>query len=213
MGKLIKAMMVALALATISGCGLFWDDPYIQVSTTPLNWCEIHYYNAKKEPVRRDTIRISGTGLVQVRTGTSRRVTDSFAKSTDNASSGFHTQQYYVDPQHVREEFQTLVNAGLFDKDKMFTATKFPSPGRFIAVSAAIDNKTFSESYNVFEQNPELAELLFNLVHEYRRVALGRKRSGIGNKDPDEETDKESDKDGKKDGDSDKPDETSKEKK
>ena len=207
MGKFIKGTVVALALAALAGCGLFWDDPYIQVTAAPLNWCEIHYYNARKEPVRRDTIRISGTGLVEVRTGTSRRVTDSFSKETDNASSGFHTQQYYVDPQHVREEFQTLVNAGLFDKDKAFTSTKYPSPGRFIAVSAAIDNKTFSESYNIFEQDPELAERLLNMGHEYRRVALGRKKSGAGRKDKDEDQDK----DDKSDGESGKTDETKKE--
>ncbi len=195
MGKLIKGMVVALALAAISGCGLFWDDPYIQVTAAPLNWCEIHYYNAKKEPVRRDTVRISGTGLVEVRTGTSRRVSDNFSKETDNAQSGYRTQQYYVDPQHVREEFQNLVNAGLFDKDKVLTSTKYPSPGRFIAVRAAIDNKTFSESYNIFEEDPELAERLLNMVHEYRRVVLGRKKSGAGRKDADEDSDKDDKKD------------------
>ena len=192
MMKSLKLIIMALAVAFFSGCGLFWDDPYILVTEAPLNWCEIHYYNARKEPVRRDTVRISGTGLVEVRSGTSRRVSDSFAKETSSSGGEFHTQRVYVDPQHVREEFQTLVNAGLFDKDKSFTSTKQPSPGRFIAVTAAIDNKTFSESYNVFEEDPELAEILFNLVHEYRRATLGRKRSIFANKkDKDKETDKE----------------------
>ncbi len=162
----------------LGGCGLFWDDPYIQVSEAPLNWCEIHYYNARNAPVRRDSIRISGTGLIEVRSGTSRRVSDSFAKEmADPTWDDFNTQNYYVDPRHVREVFQTLVNAGLLDRDKVMTATKYPSPGRFIAVRAALDNKTFSETYNIFEKDPELAERLFNVVHEFKRPTLGRKTS------------------------------------
>ena len=51
------------------------------------------------------------------------------------------TQNYNVDPEHVREVFQDLVNAGFFDKDKMFKSTKFPRLGG-CAVRAAIDNKT-----------------------------------------------------------------------
>jgi len=199
MGAIMRVMAVALAAATLSGCGLFWDDPYIQVESNPMNWCEIRYYNAKREPVRRDVVRISGTGLVEVRSGTSRRVSDSFAKETVDPSAGYSSQQFYVDPQHVREEFQTLVNAGLFDKDKMFTSTKQPSPGRFIAVSAAIDNKTFSGSKNLFEEDPELAERLFNLVHEYRRPTLGRKRNIFADRKDSDDKDEKGDKDEKDD--------------
>lgn len=174
-----KVYLIMLGLLTLcGGCGLFWDDPYIQVTTAPLNWCEIHYYNARHEPVRRDSIRLSGTGLVEVRSGTSRRVADSFAKvMTDPTWDDLSTQQYYVDPQHIREVLQGLVNAGLLDRDKMFSSTKYPSPGRFIAVRAALDNKTFSETYNVFEKDPELAERLFNIVREFKRPTLGRKKS------------------------------------
>lgn len=174
----MKKVVFAALLALCGGCGLFWDDPYIQVTDAPLNWCEIHYYNARREPVRRDSIRLSGTGLVEVRSGTSRRVSDSFAKvMTDPTWDDLNTQQYYVDPQHIREIFQGLVNQGLLDRDKMFQATKTPSPGRFIAVRAAFENKTFSETYNVFEKDPELAERLLNVVHEFKRPTLGRKRS------------------------------------
>ncbi len=175
--KSVLACCAAAGLAALGGCGLFWDDPYVAVTTAPLNWCEVHYYNARFEPVRRDTVRISGTGLVEVRTGTSRRVSDSFAKSMDDPTwDDYNTQQYYVDPNHVREVFQDLVNAGLFDKDKILKSTKYPSPGRFVAVRAAIEGKTFSEPHNVFESDPDLAERLYNLVREFRRTTLGRKR-------------------------------------
>lgn len=177
MRRRIFGRALLLLLAGVAGCGLFWDDPYVTVTVTPLNWIEIHYYNANREPIRRETVRVNGSGFVEVKSGTSRRVSDSFAKSVGDATwDDYHTQNYHVDPEHVREVFQDLVNAGLFDRDKMFHATKYPSPGRFIAVRAAFDNKTFSEPQNVFEEDPELAERLYNVVREFKRPTLGRKR-------------------------------------
>ena len=166
-------------LLTFSGCGLFWDDPYVTVTVTPLNWCEIHYYNATREPVRRVSVRITGAGFVDVKSGTSRRVSDSFAKSMDDETwDDYRNRQFSVDPEHVREVFQTFVNAGLFDKDKMFTSTKYPSQGRFIAVRAAIDNKTQTEVKNLFEEDPNLAECLYNAVLEFNRPTLARPMTG-----------------------------------
>ena len=173
----LKSSILFLALAMLSGCGLFWDDPYVTVTVTPLNWCEIHYYNASRDPVRRVSVRITGAGFVDVKSGTSRRVSDSFAKSMDDETwDDYRARQFSVDPEHVREVFQNLVNAGLFDKDKMFTSTKYPSHGRFLAVRAAIDNKTYSEVKNLFEEDPELAERLYNVVLEFNRPVLGRRR-------------------------------------
>lgn len=179
--KMLKLFLLLFALGGLAGCGLFWDDPYVAVTTSPLNWVEIHYYNANREPIRRETVRINGAGFVEVKSGTSRRVSDSFAKTmTDATWNDISTQNYNVDPEHIREVFQDLVNAGLFDKDKMFKATKYPSPGRFVAVRAAIDNKTYSEPQNVFEEDPDLAEMLYNVVREFKRPTLGRKRKAAG---------------------------------
>ena len=176
----LKALLAA-PLAFLAGCGLLFDDPYVAVTDTPLNWCEVHYYNATRDPIRRTSVRVTGSGLVEVKTGTSRRVSDSFAKNmADETWNDITTRQYTVDPDHVRQVFQNLVNAGLFDRDKMFTSTKYPSPGRFIAVRAAFDNKTFSEPHNVFEEDPELAERLYNLVLEFNRPVVRRRKPTIG---------------------------------
>lgn len=178
----------SVVLLLLAGCGLFWDDPYVQVTVTPLNWCEIHYYNATREPIRRVNVRVDGTGHVLVKAGTARRVSDSFAKNLADANQGdYHVFEYNVDPEHVREVFQNLVNAGLFDKDKMFTSTKYPSPGRFIAVRAAMDNKTFSEAQNIFEEDPELAERLYNVVLEFNRPVLRKKKLVVGNPKDDDD--------------------------
>ena len=62
----IKLFALHFSLFVLSGCGLFWDDPYVTVTATPLNWCEIHYYNATREPVRRVSVRVTGAGFVSV---------------------------------------------------------------------------------------------------------------------------------------------------
>ena len=187
---------VAFSLCLAAGCGLFWDDPYVKVTTTPLNWCEIHYYNATREPIRRVSVRINGAGFVEAKAGTSRRVSDNFAKSMDDPTwDDYRARQYSVDPDHVRQVFQNLVNAGLFDRDKIMTSTKHPSPGRFIAVRAAIDNKTYSEVKNIFEADPELAERLYNVVLEFNRPTLARKKPASAAKQS--KNDKDKDKDAK----------------
>lgn len=176
-GRFVRAGAALLLAATISGCGLFWDDPYVDVTVTPLNWIEIHYYNATREPIRRVNVRITGSGRVEVKSGTARRVSDSFAKDiAGDTVANYRERIFDVDADHIREIFQDLVNAGLFDRDKMFTKTKHPSNGRFVAVRAAIDNKTHSDSKNLFEDDPELAERLYNVVLEFNRPVLGRKK-------------------------------------
>ena len=173
----MKKAIVALGLMFAAGCGLFWDDPYVAVTEDALNWIEVHYYNASREPIRRVSVRITGAGFVNVKSGTSRLVSDSFAKNFESSEWGdIRTFQYNVDAGHVRELFQELVNAGLFDRDKFFRSTKYPSPGRFIAVRAAMENKTFSETKNIFEADPELAERLYNIVLQFNRPVLGKKR-------------------------------------
>jgi len=163
--------------ACVSGCGLFWEDPYVEVTVTPLNWIEIHYYNATREPIRRVNVRVTGSGRVEVKSGTARRVSDSFAKDiAGDTVANYRERVFDVDSSHVREVFQDLVNAGLFDREKTFKKTKYPSNGRFVAVRAALDNKTYSEPDNIFETDPELAERIYNIVLEFNQPILGRKR-------------------------------------
>jgi len=166
-----SAFCILLCLMA-AGCGLFWDDPYVTVTPSALNWVEIHYYNATQEPIRRVNVRLNGAGFVEIKTGTSRLVSDSFARNiADVTWDDISDRRVYVDPQHIVDLFQDLVNHDLFDRDKVGKSTRHPAVGRFIAVRAAIDNKTYSESKNQYEADPELAELLYNIVLEFSRPA------------------------------------------
>ena len=162
------------AMLASAGCALFGDDPYVKVSVTPLNWVEIHYYNTNYTPVKRTSVRITGMGRVEVKTGSSRLISDPFSKDMKSADwDDINTCTVSADPEHVRDIFQQLVNAGLFDREKNFKGVDKPAPGRFMAVRAAMDGKTFSENVNIFQSDPDLAEALLAVVQEFRMARLG----------------------------------------
>ena len=43
-------------------------------------------------------------------------------------------------------------------------------------MKANVGNQTYSDNVNMFEEDPELAEQLYNFVREFRRTRLGRKQ-------------------------------------
>ena len=114
-------------------------------------------------------------------------ISDDFAK--DNAQDTWDDREEYTtraDPAHIRNLFQDLVNLGLFDREKNFKGIENPPKGKYIAVRAAMDNKTFSEPTNIFETDPDLAEALLAVVQEFRVTRLGRK--GLSKRTPDPES-------------------------
>jgi len=156
-----------------SGCGPFWVDPYIKVKESQLNWVDIHYYNLHSKPIRRTGVTLWGSGLVELRKGTSDLVSNDFAKKyTHETWEGIATQRVHVDPQHVREIFQNLVNYGLLDKEKWGKKSKKTTFDRFIAVKANIDTNTYSDHDNIFEVDPDLAEQLLDVIREFDNPLL-----------------------------------------
>ena len=157
----------------LSGCGPFWVDPYIAVEESALNWVDIHYYNMSRKPIRRIGVTIQGTGLVEVKKGTSELVSNDFAKRyKDEEWSKIKTYRVQIDPKHANDIFQNLVNFGLLDREKTFKASKKKSQDRFIAVKANINSNTYSDNVNIFEEDPDLAEQLLDVVREFEHPAL-----------------------------------------
>ena len=159
-----------LPFSLLPGCGPFWVDPYIMVQESSLNWVIIHYYNMSRQPIRRIGVEIYGNGLVIVKKGTSELVSNDFAKrSKDESWDNIKTFRLQIDPKNVTDIFQNLVNNGLLDREKTFKASKKESQNRFIAVKANICNNTYSDNVNMFEEDPDLAEHLLDVVREFEQ--------------------------------------------
>ena len=153
---------------SLCGCGPFWVDPYITVEESPLNWVHIHYYNLKSSPIRRISVYLNGGGYVEVVKGTSELVSNDFAKGykADNWQD-VRPVRKNVDVKHLTDVFQSLVNQGLLDREKLFKGTRKKTVSRFMGVKANINNVTYSENVNIFEADPNLAEALLDVVYEF----------------------------------------------
>ena len=165
-------LILTAALAALPGCGPFWVDPYITVRESSLNWVAIHYYNMSRTPIRRIGVEIYGNGQVLVRKGTSELVSNDFAKrykEEDWAKIGTH--RFTIDPKDANDIFQNLVNFGVLDREKNGKSSKRKSQDRFIAVKANICNNTYSDNVNMFEEDPDLAEQLLDVVREFENPA------------------------------------------
>ena len=163
----------SLLLFTFPGCGPFWVDPYISVDESSLNWVIIHYYNMNRQPIRRVGVEIYGNGLVLVKKGSSELVSNDFARRhKDEGWDSVKTHRLQIDPKDVRDIFQNLVNHGLLDREKTFKASKKDSPDRFIEVKANIDSHTYSDNVNMFEEDPDLAEHLLDVIREFEHPSL-----------------------------------------
>ena len=164
-----SAMLMAVAvLAAAPGCGPFWVDPYITVRESSLNWVAIHYYNMSRKPIRRIGVEIYGNGLVVVKKGTSELVSNDFAKryETDDWSN-IRTHRMQISPKDANDIFQNLVNFGVLDREKNGKSSKREVHDRFIAVKANLSNYTYSDNVNIFEEDPDLAEQLLDVVREF----------------------------------------------
>lgn len=160
----------SLLLIAFSGCGPFWVDPYITVDESSLNWVAIHYYNMNRQPIRRIGVEIYGNGLVIVKKGASELVSNDFARRhKDKNWENVKTHRLQIDPKAAQDIFQNLVNNGLLDREKTFKASKKESPDRFIAVKANIDSHTYSDNVNMFEEDPDLAEHLLDVIREFEQ--------------------------------------------
>ena len=168
-----KMLIAAVALAALAGCGPFWVNPYITVHESRLNWVEIHYYRLDKDPIYRKSVRLSGDGFVELKKGTSELISNDFAKRSERDGwEDIKTQRVHVDPAHINDIFQNLVNHGLLDTEKNFKKAKEPRKDRVLGVKATINNLAYTQQDNIFEVDPDLAEHLLDVVREFDNPTL-----------------------------------------
>ena len=171
--KRLMSILFTFSLLLFTGCGPFWVDPYITVEESALNWVDIHYYNMSRQPIRRIGVTLHGTGLVEVKKGTSELVSNDFAKRYKEENwSKIKSYRIQINPDQANDIFQNLVNFGLLDREKTFKASKKESHDRFIAVKANINSNTYSDNVNMFEEDPDLAEQLLDVIREFEHPAL-----------------------------------------
>lgn len=169
----VSFLVLLCSLAPISGCGPFWVNPYITVTESKLNWIEVHYYQLDAKPIRRRALFMNGAGHVEFKKGTSELISNDFAKRSDSEGwERIKTQRYTVDPKHVNDIFQNLVNYGLLDEEKHFRSTKKPRKDRVMGVKANINNYSYCQQENLFEVDPELAEQLLDVIREFDNPTL-----------------------------------------
>ena len=162
-----------ISLLALTGCGPFWIDPYITVTESSLNWVAIHYYNLNCKPVRRICVEIYGNGSVQVKKGTSELISNDFAKRYKEEDwSKIRTHRLQITPEQANAIFQNLVNHGVLDREKNGKSSNKSEFKRFMAVKANICNNTYSDNDNIFEVDPDLAEVLLDVVREFESPAL-----------------------------------------
>jgi len=177
--RFLAPSLLLLTFSVLPGCGPFWVDPYITVRESSLNWMIIHYYKLPKQegsvsikPIRRITVEIYGNGMVLVKKGSSELVSNDFAKHHNETSWGdVKTFRMQITPQQANDVFQNLVNAGVLDKEKTFKSSGKEVQDRFISVSANLNCNTYSDNVNIFEEDPDLAEELLDVVREFENPA------------------------------------------
>lgn len=170
---LLPFFILSLSFSILSGCGPFWVDPYITVKESSLNWVIIHYYNMNRTPIRRIGVEIYGNGLVLVKKGSSELVSNDFAKRYKSDDwEKVKTYRIQIDPKDANDIFQNLVNHGVLDREKTGKASKKDKFDRFIAVKANLSNNTYSDNVNMFEEDPDLAEQLLDVIREFENPAL-----------------------------------------
>jgi len=171
--KLLRIFVFLLGLSTFNGCGPFWVDPYITVTESSLNWVIIHYYNMNRQPIRRVGVEIYGNGMVLVKKGSSELVSNDFAKRHKRDDwQDIKTYRMQISPEQANDIFQNLVNAGLLDREKTFKASKKKVQNRFISASANLNCNTYSDNVNMFEEDPDLAEELLDVIREFENPSL-----------------------------------------
>lgn len=170
--KNLIAAAAAAALTIVAGCGPFWVDPYITVKESSLNWVSIHYYNLNRTPIRRIGVDIYGSGLVEVKKGESELVSNDFAKGYKSEDwSKIKSHRIQIDPKDANDIFQNLVNFGVLDREKTGKSVRRKTFPRFIAVKANICSHTYSDNVNMFEEDPDLAEQLLDVIREFENPA------------------------------------------
>jgi len=158
-----------VALTLLNGCfDPFYHNPYFTVEDSGLNWIEI--YNKQVSGKKLTRVRIDGSGIVKIRTGTSPLVGDAFAKDNTNEHwEDIRNDQITIPREEAMKILQGLVNNGLFLEQKKDDDS--PEDEVIMAFGNIENHTVYSTIYD-----PDLHEHLKSLVLLFNRPKQRRRR-------------------------------------
>lgn len=168
MKRFTTIILILTALVLANGCfDPFYNEPYFKVEDSGLNWLEI--YNKQVTGKHLVRVRIDGSGIVNIREGTSPLVGDAFAKDNTNERwADIRDYQLTIPREEALNIFQGLVNNGLFLEQKKSE----DSPDNDIIMAFGnIENHTIYST--IYE--PGLYEHLKSLVLLFNRPRQKKK--------------------------------------
>lgn len=173
--KKIVALFSLVIFAVLCGCRYIPEEKIFEVKESGLNWLDIKYFNYRRQPIIRVSVRVDGTGFVDVREGASQLVSNDFAANTKDVQWGdVRHSRISIPPEEATQLFQTLVDAGLF-KDRYKWNNNVHSNEAIFAV-ANINNKTTGSQDDIYTTDPDLAEHLKNVVLMFYHPSPQRRR-------------------------------------
>lgn len=167
MRKLAYIFLFVLVAASLTGCWYHFENPYITVKPSGLNWLVIHQLHVAGNR-QHINLRIDGNGMVVVKEGTSQLVVNSFASNTKSDHwEDIREHRFMLPEEDVTMIFQNLVNNGLFVKREksLFSGSAATNETSFVFVSANIQNKTAGSPDPVTD--PELLDALKMTVRQF----------------------------------------------
>ena len=174
MKKTIAALAMLVAVLA-AGCRYVNEDPIFTVEDSSLSWLEMHYCNYRRLPIQRVRVKLDGTGFVEVKHGTSKRVSSEFAKDNgDGTFQDYHYSRINITPEEMKQVFQHLVDNGLFKK--RWRRNSNVNSNEAIFVQANINNHTCGSQDDVFVTNPELGDSLQNVMLMFYHPSPRRSR-------------------------------------
>ncbi len=108
------AIIIAIAA---TGCASLHEDRFT-ARPSPLDYVQFRMSRISPVSGIPETIRLdlSGSGFLEITTGASERVRESFWKESDNpAWQDLHRDHTFLHADETAAAFQALVNAGIFD--------------------------------------------------------------------------------------------------
>lgn len=168
MKRFMLTIISITVLTLISGCfDPFYNNPYFAVEDSALNWLEIYNKQASSKKLTR--VRIDGSGIVKIKTGTSPLVGDAFAKDSTNAQwEDIRNDQITIPRDESVRIFQGLVNNGLFLEQKKNDDS--PEDDIIMAFGNIGNHTVYSTIYDAdLHEHLKSLILLFNRPRQRRR--------------------------------------------